>query len=124
MKTWIALRALLDSLESESEYSKLDIISQRILEWISVRNRKDSPLHVQEMVMKSQIASPATVHKTLSLLEQRGLITVTIDAHDSRRRIVAVTAHAERILSKLSKGVETWARSLQAQEGRNSNSGK
>jgi len=124
MKTWIALRALLDSLESESEYSKLDIISQRILEWISVRNRKDSPLHVQEIVMKSQIASPATVHKTLSLLEQRGLITVTIDAHDSRRRIVEVTAHAERILSKLSKGVETWARSLQAQEGRNSNSGK
>jgi len=124
MKTWIALRALLDSLESESEYSKLDIISQRLLEWISVRNRKDSPLHVQEIVMKSQIASPATVHKTLSLLEQRGLITVTIDAHDSRRRIVAVTPHAERILSKLSKGVETWARSLQAQEGRNSNSGK
>lgn len=124
MKTWIALRALLDSLESESEYSKLDIISQRLLEWISVRNRKDSPLHVQEIVMKSQIASPATVHKTLSLLEQRGLITVTIDAHDSRRRIVAVTAYAERILSKLSKGVETWARSLQAQEGRNSNSGK
>lgn len=125
MKTWISLRAVLESLHSETDYGQLDVISQRLLEWISVRNRKADPLHVQEIVLKSEIASPATIHKSIALLEERGLITVNIDPHDSRRRIVLITAHAEKLLIKLSKGVESWAKSVvQGLEGRNGSSGK
>ena len=125
MKTWISLRAVLESLHSETDYGQLDVISQRLLEWISVRNRKADPLHVQEIVLKSEIASPATIHKSIALLEERGLITVSIDPHDSRRRIVLITAHAEKLLIKLSKGVESWAKSVvQGLEGRNGSSGK
>jgi DNA-binding MarR family transcriptional regulator len=125
MKTWISLQAVLESLQSETDYGQLDVISQRLLEWISVRNRKTDPLHVQEIVLKSEIASPATIHKSIALLEERGLITVNIDPHDSRRRIVLITAHAEKLLIKLSKGVESWAKSVvQGLEGRNGSSGK
>lgn len=112
MNTWTSLRTFLDSLESESGYKQVDPISQRILEWISLRNRAGAPLHVQEIIMKSQVASPATVHKSLSTLEYRGLITITIDANDTRRRIVSVTSAAEKLLSKLSRGVESWAKSV------------
>jgi DNA-binding MarR family transcriptional regulator len=125
MKTWISLRTFMDSLQSETDYSRIDVISQRLLEWISLRNLSADPLHVQEIVLKSEIASPATIHKSIALLEERGLITVNIDPHDSRRRIVLITAHAEKLLIKLSKGVESWAKSVvQGLEGRNGSSGK
>lgn len=125
MKTWISLRTLLDSLLSETEYGRLDLISQRLLEWISERNRRSDPLHVQEIVLKSEIASPATIHKSIALLEESGLITVNIDPHDSRRRIVLVTAHAEKLLTKLSKAIDSWAKTLvNGLEGRNGGSGK
>ena len=124
MKTWISLRTVFDSLQSETDYSRIDVISQRLLEWISLRNLRADPLHVQEIVLKSEIASPATIHKSIALLEERGLITVNIDPHDSRRRIVLITAHAEKLLHKLSKGVESWAKSVARLEGRNGSSGK
>lgn len=110
MKTWIALRALLDSLDSETEFGDLDPLSQRALEWIAVRGRDDAPLHIQEIVMKSQIASPATIFKVLSNLERMDLISVTTDVNDTRRRIVKVTARADRLFAQLSKAVDSWRR--------------
>ncbi|MBU3725008.1 MAG: hypothetical protein FGM18_05785 [Burkholderiaceae bacterium] len=125
MNTWTSLRTTLDGLEIESGYKKIDPISQRILEWIAIRNKMEAPLHVQEIIMKSQVASPATVHKSLSALEYRGLITITIDANDTRRRIVTATAAAEKLLSKLSRGVEAWAKSVaRLSEGRGNTLGR
>jgi DNA-binding MarR family transcriptional regulator len=112
MKTWIALRALLDSLELQTEYKNLDASSQRLLEWIAVRVRKEAPLHIQEIILRSEVASPATVHKLLATLEHAGLISVTVDVSDSRRRIVQITTQASRLLGKLDKGLETWAKAL------------
>jgi len=112
MKTWIALRALLDSLESQTEYKNLDASSQRLLEWIAVRVQKEAPLHIQEIILKSEVASPATVHKLLAILEQEGLISMSVDGSDSRRRIVQITTQASRLFSKLDKGLEAWAKAL------------
>jgi len=112
MKTWIALRALLDSLESQTEYKNLDASSQRLLEWIAVRVQKEAPLHIQEIILKSEVASPATVHKLLAILEQEGLISMSVDGSDSRRRIVQTTTQASRLFSKLDKGLEAWAKAL------------
>jgi DNA-binding MarR family transcriptional regulator len=112
MKTWIALRALLDSLESQTEYKNLDASSQRLLEWISVRVQKEAPLHIQEIILRSEVASPATVHKLLATLEHAGLISMTVDVSDSRRRIVQITTQASRLFGKLDKGLEAWAKAL------------
>jgi len=112
MKTWIALRALLDSLESQTEYKKLDASSQRLLEWIAVRVQKETHLHIQEIILRSEVASPATVHKLLATLEHAGLISMTVDVSDSRRRIVQITTQASRLFSKLDKGLEAWAKAL------------
>ena len=112
MKTWIALRALLDSLESQTEYKKLDASSQRLLEWIAVRVQKETHLHIQEIILRSEVASPATVHKLLATLEHAGLISMSVDASDSRRRIVQITTQASRLFSKLDKGLEAWAMAL------------
>ena len=109
MERWISLRNLFDNVTSGTEYDGLDLISQRLLEWIAVRNLTGTPLYVQEIVMKSEVASPATVHKSIAILEDSGLITLRMDHEDSRRRIVKISLQAERLLSKLSRGVEVWA---------------
>ena len=111
MEMWVKLRAALDELEAQVGYDQLDRISRRLLEWIAMRRKNDAVLYIQEIVLKSNVASPATVHKSLYTLEQHGLVSINIDAHDSRRRIVSITASAEKLLTKLSKGVEAWAKS-------------
>ncbi len=111
MQAWISLRTLLDNLDSETEFGNLDPFSQRALEWIAIRNQSDDPLYVQEIVMKSQIASPATVHKVISNLERAGMISITTDTEDTRRRVVKITARADKLFSQLSKVVEAWRRS-------------
>lgn len=110
MQTWFSLRALLDSLDSETEFGHLDSLSKRGLEWIAVRSRDDAPLHVQEIVMKSQVASPATIFKVLSNLERMDLIEITIDVRDTRRRVVKITTRADKLFTRLSKAVDSWRR--------------
>jgi len=112
MKTWIALRALLDSAEKDAGYHELDAISQRMLEWIAVRKQNNAPLYIQEIVMKSGVASPATIHKSIALLERLGYLSVTVDGSDTRRRVIQLTAQAERVLRKLSSEVDSWAKSI------------
>ena len=112
MKTWIALRALLDSAEKDAGYHELDAISQRMLEWIAVRKQNNAPLYIQEIVMKSGVASPATIHKSIALLERLGYLSVTVDGSDTRRRLIQLTAQAERVLRKLSSEVDSWAKSI------------
>ncbi len=111
METWISFRRLLNSIASGTEYDCLDLISQRLLEWIALRNETRIPLYVQEIVMKSEVASPATVHKSIAILQHHGLITITADQEDGRRRIVKITSQAEKLLAKLSKGVDAWVAS-------------
>ena len=112
MKTWIALRALLDSAEKDAGYHELDAISQRMLEWIAVRKQSNAPLYIQEIVMKSGVASPATIHKSIALLERLGYLSVTVDGTDTRRRVIQLTDQAERVLRKLSTEVNAWAKSI------------
>ena len=112
MKTWIALRALLDSAEKDAGYHELDAISQRMLEWIAVRKQNNAPLYIQEIVMKSGVASPATIHKSIALLERLGYLSVTVDGTDTRRRVIQLTAQAERVLRRLSNEVDSCAKSI------------
>ncbi len=111
MDAWISFRNLLDNVTSGTEYAKLDLIGQRLLEWIAVRNQREEPLYVQEIVMKSEVAAPATIHKGIAILEREGLITLVTDQVDSRRRIVNISSQAQKLLAKLSRGVDAWAAS-------------
>jgi hypothetical protein len=111
MEAWISLKKLLDELDSETDYGSLDRMSQRGLEWIARRSQTNEPLFVQEIVMNSNFASPATVHKVIWNLERMNLIKVSVDPQDQRRRIVEITVQADKLLSKLSKAVEDWKRS-------------
>ena len=105
---WIDLRRKLADLESQTSYDKLDALTQRLLEWIHMRTGSGELLYVQEIVMQSGVASPATIHKGLVSLERAKLISLRVDADDARRRIVAPTIRADAMLGELAQVLETW----------------
>jgi DNA-binding MarR family transcriptional regulator len=112
MNAWLNLRQLVDAVSSDTDYRSIDERSQRLLEWIVVNHSPEQPMFVQTIVMKSNVASPATIHKGLSILEREGLISVKVDTSDTRRRIVTPTDRAKKLMAKLSQKARTWAEGL------------
>lgn len=112
MNTWIALRKLVDSLELTTDYHELDSISQRVLDWIYLRVQTQKPLFVQEIILRSGAASPATLHKCIAILTQRGLLEVSIDPTDGRRRQVRTSAACNDMMRRLGKNASDWINSL------------
>jgi len=114
MNAWLNLRQLLDVVNADTDFKSIDERSQRLLEWIVAHYSPDRPMFVQTIVMKSDVASPATIHKGLAILEREGMITVKVDSEDTRRRIVSPTERAKKLMAKLSQRVKAWADGLQA----------
>lgn len=112
MNAWLNLRQLLDVVNSDTDFKQLDDRSQRLLEWIVANHSPERPLFVQTIVMKSDVASPATIHKGLSILERQGLISMKVDPADTRRRIVSPTDRAKKLMQKLAQRVQAWAEGL------------
>jgi hypothetical protein len=100
--TWTDVMALLTAVEKESGYGQIDALSQRLLEWIFVRSESGS-LFIQTIVMTSEVASPATIYKSLAVLEREALISLTVDPNDQRRRIVKPTQKAQALFAQLSR---------------------
>ena len=109
---WLNLRELLAVINAEPDLKGLDPRTQRLLEWIISNHSPQRPTFVQHIVMKSGVSSPATIHKGLAILEREGLITMQVDNTDSRRRIVAPTDRAQKLIAKLSQKVRVWAQNL------------
>lgn len=102
---WVNLMRLVDEVEERHGYSSLDRVSKRVLEWISTESKPDAPLYVWVIISKSEIASPATIHKSLMILRRRELISVTKDETDSRKRLVCMTRKGRVLLERLFQDV-------------------
>jgi DNA-binding MarR family transcriptional regulator len=113
MNAWLNLRQLLDAVTADTDFKAIDERSQRLLEWIVAQYSPDRPMFVQTIVMKSEVASPATIHKGLAILEREGMIAVKVDPEDTRRRIVSPTDRAKKLMAKLSQRVKAWADGLE-----------
>ncbi|MBU3725160.1 MAG: hypothetical protein FGM18_06565 [Burkholderiaceae bacterium] len=106
---WLELRRFVAESIASSEFSRLDEISLRLLEWVMNESRASSePLFMQSLVMRANVASPATVYKCVSKLIDTRMIDVTVDPADTRRRIVRPTPAALKLVDKLSKSTEHW----------------
>ncbi|MEY4083544.1 MAG: hypothetical protein RL483_913 [Pseudomonadota bacterium] len=114
MNPWLNLRSLLETVAQATEMGQLDERSQRLLEWVVHHHNPSEPTFVQTIVNESGVASPATVHKCLSILEDQGLLSFQVDTIDTRRRIVSPTDKAIRLLKKLDDQVVTWAKAFKS----------
>lgn len=109
MNPWLNLRNLLESVARDSDYGRLDERSQRLLEWVVAHHNPNEPTFVQTIVTDSHVASPATVHKCLAILERGGFLHFEVDIVDSRRRIVSPTSKSLRMFQNLGQKVSAWA---------------
>lgn len=108
---WFSLRSALDEMISTTDYKGLDQLTQRLFEWIYLRCKDGRPLHTQEILYDSKVASHATIQKSISLLEKAGLIHIQADRKDSRRKIISTTEKADQLVSALSCRVQSWVQS-------------
>lgn len=107
---WISLRCFLRDIESSSDLNRVDEMSARVFDWIYARSTSsDAPIFVQTVVMESEVASPATIHKSLTVLERADFISIQVDPVDARRRIVSPTDRGHKLVRDLSKAVLQWA---------------
>lgn len=111
LNSWLSLRRLIDMTSDDTDYGRLDDRSQRILDWVLQAQDSRKTMFVQDVVTGSGVASPATVHKCLAILDRTGFLTFTIDPEDSRRRIVSPTDKAQKTYKDLSVRVDRWTRS-------------
>ena len=120
---WFELRAFARRAILESDLHALDPNAFTLLEWLVDQTQaRQDPIYMQQVVMDSKVASPATTFKCVGLLENAGLVSVTIDHRDARRRIIRPTRRALQIMETLSQKTEQWLahRRRLSQEGKSS----
>ena len=109
---WISLRQFIEQATAKTGYDQLDQSAQRLLEWL-LKRQESAPadaIYIQTVVMRSDIASPATIFKLINLLAEKKLITVTTDPADARRKRILVSDKAIAQLRELSRLASDWAK--------------
>lgn len=92
----------LQKFESNSG-AALDLVSERLLCYISVQHSCGLTLTVTECMRLSSVASPATVHRKITELLNAGWIQTVYDGENKRNKYLAPTQRANRHFLKISK---------------------
>jgi hypothetical protein len=112
-KAWVQLQAALSEARRTTGLEAVDPLSQRLWEWIAANSSSHKTIHMQTLVMESGVASPASIFKCADTLEREGLLNVTVDEKDARRRIISLTPKSVKLLHKLDQLTRQFAKKLE-----------
>lgn len=93
---------LADALRGLPSLTPLDPLEERILAIVARASQDAERLSVRDMMGKSELGAPATVHSRLKSMREKGWLILT-DTEDSRRKQVELTQEALKYFDKLSK---------------------
>jgi DNA-binding IclR family transcriptional regulator len=93
---------LAEALRGLPSLPALDPLEERILELIARASQTQERLSVRDMMARSELGSPATLHARLKSMREKGWIMLT-DTEDTRRKQVELTQAALRHFDKLSE---------------------
>lgn len=93
---------LADALRGLPSLDALDPLEERILGIVALASQQDERLSVRDMMGKSELAAPATIHSRLTSMREKGWLTLTA-TEDTRRKQVELTKEALKYFDKLSK---------------------
>jgi hypothetical protein len=82
----------------------LDPLEERMLALIASAFQKQERLCVRDMMAKSELGAPATIHSRLKSMRQKGWILLS-DTEDARRKQIELTRDALRHFERLAKCV-------------------
>lgn len=93
---------LAEALRGLPALPALDPLEERILALVARAGRDAERLSVRDMMGKSELGAPATVHNRLKSMREKGWIMLT-DTDDSRRKQIELTQAALQHFDRLSQ---------------------
>jgi len=93
---------LTEALRGLPALPSLDPLEERILELVARAAQAKERLSVRDLMGKSELGSPATLHARLKSMRDKGWIALS-DTEDTRRKQVELTQAALRHFDKLSE---------------------
>jgi SOS-response transcriptional repressor LexA len=101
--SYIKFLSALHDLEHESAERGLDLEGEKLLGYISVQYAKGLTLTVTECMRIKNVASPATIHRKISDLLEKGWIETVFDGENRRTKYLAPTSKAIKHYERVSK---------------------
>lgn len=96
---------LKQAVEDVTKLETLDAIEEQILQFIAKTYLAGETLCVTDLVAKSGIASPVTIHKRLKHLRRTGYIRIEPVANEYPKKNVSLTPNAVRYFNELARGL-------------------
>lgn len=93
---------LADVIKGLPSLPPLDPLEERMLALVGRAMRAQERLSVRDMMGKSELGAPGTVHSRLKSMREKGWIILT-DTEDTRRKQIELTQAALQHFDKLSK---------------------
>lgn len=106
-QTYLRFVKLVDDMHN---LPTLDATEERVLNGLAVRWAKGEKPTVREAMHLARDASPATVHRRLKTLRDKGLIVLAEDASDNRIKYVEPTAQTKAYFAKLGQALDKATR--------------
>ena len=96
---------IVKTIESAQALPLLEPIEQKILEIVSLKNRNEERLSVKDLMSYSELASPATMHKHIHSMKDKGWIFLA-PTEDTRRKQLMMTTAAIKHYDKLGNAMK------------------
>ena len=104
-ETYLRFLELTKLLEKTTTLPFLEPVEKRMLEVITMANYKNERLSVKDMMSMSDISSPATMHKNIHALVDKGWIFLE-ETKDARRWQLQLTKEALKYFDKLGLAIQ------------------
>ena len=96
---------IVKTIESAQALPLLEPIEQKILEIVSLKNMNEERLSVKDLMSYAEIASPATMHKHIHAMVDKGWILLA-PTEDARRKQLMISNATIKHFDKLGNAMK------------------
>ncbi|WNC88879.1 winged helix-turn-helix domain-containing protein [Paraburkholderia sp. FT54] len=100
---------LTEAIRGLPSLPSLDPLEERILEFVARASQTKDRLSVRDMMARSELGSPATLHARITSMRDKGWIMLS-DTEDARRKQIGLTPAALRHFDKLAEAFSKAAK--------------
>ncbi len=105
-QTYLKFLNLVQAVRALPSFPAMDAVEERLLNMLAATWQTGQQVTVLEAMVMSPDFSPATTHRRLKTLREKGLIDLDADSVDSRIKYVVPTPLANSYFAKLSECLE------------------
>ena len=106
MSSYLKFSAYLCECNKQHGLNHIDVA---LLDLLAIRLMADHIIYVKDMIGQNQIASQATLHKSLINLKKKKLIKFNPDPQDNRCKAILLTNNGSQRIANLNKAIDQFA---------------